>query len=79
MERTIRAPSKAKLDWINEYKTPALIKRRHANREGVASLFDMAKAKTVREMRNLTPKHFEGIPPPIGRKLWEEVEDRYEM
>jgi hypothetical protein len=76
MERTVRAPRIAKLDWINEYKTPSLVKRRHGNREGAASLFDMAKAKVVREMRNLTARHFEGIPPSIGRKLWDEVEDR---
>ncbi len=77
VERTVRVPSKAKLDWTNEYKTPSLVKRRHANREGAASLFDMAKAKVVREMRNLTSTHFDAIPPSIGRKLWDEVEDRY--
>jgi hypothetical protein len=63
-------------NWVNEYKTPSLVKRRPANREGAASLFDMAKAKVAREMRNLTASHLEVVPLSIGKKLWDEVENR---
>ena len=75
-ETRIRAPKKQKLCWNKEYKTPSLVKRRHANKDGAASLFDMAKAKVVREMRNLTASHLDGIPSAVGRKLWDEVENR---
>lgn len=78
-ERTVRVPNKKRINWINEYKTPGLVKRRHANKEGAASLFDMAKGKVAREMRNLTASHLKGIPSSICRKLWDEVEDRYEV
>ena len=77
-ERFVHAPKKGKSDWINEYKTPSLVKRRRENREGAASLFDMAKAKVAREMRNLTASHFKGVSPFIGKQLWDEIEDRYE-
>lgn len=76
-EKTVRAPRKQKINWINEYKTPSLVKRRHANKEGAASLFDMAKAKVARETTNLTTSHLEAIPSSIGTKLWDEVEARY--
>jgi hypothetical protein len=75
-ESTVRAPKKQMTNWINAYKTPSLVKRRHANREGAASLFDMARAKVAREMRNLTANHLEVIPFSIGKKLWDEVENR---
>jgi hypothetical protein len=78
-ERTVRVPSRDKVNWINAYKTPGLVKRRHANKEGSASLFDMAKAKVVREMSNLSARHLKGIPSSIGGLLWDEVEDRYEV
>lgn len=79
MEKTVRAPRKKRTNWINEYKTPGLIKRGHTNGEGAASLFNMAKAKVARQMQHLTRSHLEGIPPLIGKKLWDEVEKRYEM
>jgi hypothetical protein len=72
-------PPKKKVNWINEYKAPGLVKRRHANRDGAASLFDMAKAKLAREMSNVTASHLKGIPSSIGKKLWDEVEHRYEL
>ena len=78
IEKTVRAPKKRRTTWINEYKTPGLVKRRHTNADGAASLFDMAKAKVAREMQYLTVCHLRGIPPSIGRKLWDEVENRYE-
>lgn len=78
-EKTVRAPKKQKYNWISEYKTPSLVKRRHASREGAASLFDMANAKVAREMRDLTPSHLQGLPSSISRKLWDEVEHRYEV
>lgn len=79
IEKTVRAPKKRRINWINEYKTPGLVKRRHTNGHGAASLFDMAKAKVAREMQYLTVGHFKGIPPFIGKKLWDEVENRYEV
>lgn len=78
-ERTVRVPLRRKVNWINEYKTPGLVKRRHANKDGAASLFDMAKAKLAREMANLTASHLKGIPSSIGGMLWNEVEDRYQV
>lgn len=78
-ERTVRVPSRKKVNWINEYKTPGLVKRRHANKEGAASLFNMAKAKVAREMSNLTASHLKGISSSIGGILWDEVENRYEV
>jgi hypothetical protein len=79
MERTVRVKKKPKTNWINEYKTPALVKRHRPNREGAASLFDMARVKVAREMGNLTADHLEGMPLSIGRKVWDEVEARYEF
>jgi hypothetical protein len=78
-EKRVRAPQKSRVNWITEYKTPSLIKRRRANKEGAASLFDMARTKAAREMRNLTAKHFEGLTPSVSKRLWDEVTDRYRV
>lgn len=77
-ERMVQVPKKQKVNWINEFKTASLVKRRQANDEGAASLFDMAKAKVAREMHHLTASHLAGLPSSTGEKLWDEVKDRYE-
>ena len=77
IEKTVRASKKQKVNWIHQYKTPSLVRGRHANKAGAASLFDMAKAKVARETPNLTASHLEVLPSSVGRKLWDEVEDRY--
>jgi hypothetical protein len=79
IERTASAATKPRINWINEYKTPSLVKRRRTNREGAASLFDMSKAKVARETQYLTAIHLQELPPSIGRKLWDEVTDKYEI
>ena len=75
-ERTVQAPRREKVNWVNEFKTASLVKRRQTNNEGAASLFDMAKAKVAREMLNLTASHLAGLPLSIGEKLWDEVGNR---
>jgi hypothetical protein len=75
-EKTIRARVKQRAGWIYDFKAAAIVKRRQPNRDGASSLLDMARAKVGREMRNLTPDHFDAIPWAIGKKVWAEIEDR---
>lgn len=79
-ERTVPAIKKQRFNWVYQYKTPTLVKRRRpVNVEGAASLFDMAKGQVARDIQHLTTRHLQGIPASVGKKLWQEVEDRYEV
>lgn len=66
-------------DWLNEPKTPNLIKRPRKNEHGARSLAEMARIKLVTQFKNLTSDHFASVPWSVAEKLWEQLTSMYEI
>jgi hypothetical protein len=74
-EIEVHASKRQRSDWIGEFKTPNLVKKRQSNATGPRSLFDMAKGTVARHMRGLSSHHLSGIPWEIAEQVWNEITD----